>query len=154
MRNLANISVAANKRQKNPKGQLRMENPETRDTLEASHRTKTIKQAAQQRILRWWPIRTLPDMNPCTARRVNRYTYTSLMKKNQKKSCICSLDRSSFLYMSNLVTEIMILLSVPSYTVKQNYDAVNSIMWPTIQWKWYTVRQLNFFTKMIHVMTS
>ena len=52
MRNLANIFVAVNKRQKNPKGQLRMENPETRDTLEASHRTKTIKQAAQQRILR------------------------------------------------------------------------------------------------------
>ena len=46
MWNLANISVAVNKRQKNPKWQLRMENPETRDTLEA------IKQAAQQRILR------------------------------------------------------------------------------------------------------
>ena len=75
------------------------------------------------------PTRT-PDMNPCTARRVNiyTYTYTSLMKKNQKKSCICSLDGSSFLYMSNLFTEIMILLSVPSYTVKHNYDAVNSIM--------------------------
>ena len=55
MWNLANIPVAVNKRQKNPKGQLRMENPETRDTLEA------IKQAAQQRILRWWPIRTLPE---------------------------------------------------------------------------------------------
>ena len=122
------------------------------------------------------PTRT-PDINPCTARRVNRYTYTSLLKKNQKKSCIFSLDGSSFLYMSNLFTEIMILLAVPSYTVKQNYDAVNSIMWPTIQWKciqcnnltfslkWYTSWQVNicnangtawqvkFSLNIIHIIT-
>jgi len=61
MRNLANISVAVNKRQKNPKGQLRMDNPEIRETLEACHRTKTIKQTAQHWILKWWPIRTLPE---------------------------------------------------------------------------------------------
>jgi hypothetical protein len=121
------------------------------------------------------PSRT-SDMNPDTARRVNRYTYTSLMKKNQKKSSIFSLDGSSLLYMSNIFTEIMILLSVPSYTVKQNYDAVNSIMWlfneNGIQWvnltfslKWYTSWQVNicnangtawqvkFSLNIIHIIT-
>jgi hypothetical protein len=44
MQNLANISVAVNKRPKNPKGQLRMENPETRDTLEATERRQSSKQ--------------------------------------------------------------------------------------------------------------
>ena len=79
------------------------------------------------------PTRT-PVMNPGTVRRVNRYTYTSLMKKNQKKSCICSLDGYSFLYLLKLLTEIMMLLSVPSYTVKQKYDTVDSITWSTIYW--------------------
>ena len=52
MRNLSNISVAVNKREENPKGQLRMDNPETRKALEVSHRTKTIKQSAQHIILK------------------------------------------------------------------------------------------------------
>ena len=41
------------------------------------------------------------------------------MKEKQNKLCISSLDASSIVY------EIMILVVVPSYTVKQNYDAVN-----------------------------
>ena len=53
MRNLpfiwlaANIPVSINKRQGDPNGQHRMDNPETRPTLEARHRTKTIIQRGQ-----------------------------------------------------------------------------------------------------------
>ena len=43
----ANIPVAINKRQGDPNGQYRMDNPETRTTLEARHRTKTIIQRGQ-----------------------------------------------------------------------------------------------------------
>ena len=53
----------------------------------------------------------------------------------------------------------MILLFVYSYPVKQKYDGVNLIIWPTIHWKcctvgqgsfslkWYSGLQGRFFTK-------
>ena len=43
------------------------------------------------------PTRT-PEINTGTVRRVSRYIWSSLMKKDQKKSCISSLDGSSFLF--------------------------------------------------------
>ena len=49
--------------------------------------------------------------------------------------------------MLKLLTEIMLLLLVPTYTMKHKYDTVDSIMWPTIHWKWITAWQVNLFTK-------
>ena len=49
--------------------------------------------------------------------------------------------------MLKLLTEIMILLFVYWYAVKQKYDAVNSIIWPTIRWKCCTVGQGSFSLK-------
>jgi hypothetical protein len=51
----ANIPLALNACQRDPKGQKRMDNPETRTTLEARHRTKTIIQRGQHRMPKWWP---------------------------------------------------------------------------------------------------